>query len=140
MDEYTNFRKIIAAREEDRKEAARQYNIQCKERLKRTMETKIRTTMIGALSAVEERFGKQWGQGKPRHALTGEEINMERVWEDLRTKILNNGNNQLRAALAEIDQYEISWNRFTYTLTPSNTENTEYTPRTEYTERTDSDE
>ncbi len=108
--------RIRKQREANREASAERYASQSRERLRRNMETKIRTTMIGALSAVEQRFGSLWGQGKPRHLLTEDELRWDEIKEVLRTEILNNGNNQLRAAAAEIGQYEVSWNRYQYDL------------------------
>jgi hypothetical protein len=112
--ENDQFRRITQCRETTRKEAAQRYALQSKERMKKNMETKIRTTMIGALSVIEDKLGFLWGQGKPRSQLTDQELEMESIKEELRTEILNNGNNQIRAAVAEINQYDITWNRYRY--------------------------
>jgi hypothetical protein len=60
---------------------------------------------------MEQKFGFLWGQGKPTSQLTDRERDMLYLKEELRTEILNNGNNQKRAAVAEINQYEVEWNR-----------------------------
>jgi hypothetical protein len=99
-----------------KEQAAEHYSRQSRERLRRNIETKIRTTMIGALSLMEAKFGHLWGQGKPRTQLTDQELAMEELKDELRTEILNNGNNQLRAAIAEIGQYDVTWNRYQYSL------------------------
>jgi len=108
------FRRITQCKEGTRQEAVKRYALQSKERMKRNMETKIRTTMIGSLSVIDDTLGYLWGQGKPRSQLTDQEIEMEQIKEELRTEILNNGNNQIRAASAEINQYDITWNRYRY--------------------------
>jgi hypothetical protein len=102
----------MRCKEGEKQEAVERYARQSKERMRRNMETKIRTTMIGSLSVIEEKLGFLWGQGKPRSQLTDQELAMEEIKDELRTEILNNGNNQLRAAAAEINQYDIKWNRY----------------------------
>jgi hypothetical protein len=110
--------RVSKYREEAARDAARQYAEDSRARLARNIETKIRTTMIGALSAVEQRLGHLWGLGKPREHLTEAERRMEAVKQDLRTDILNLGNNQLRAAMSEIGQYDVAWRRYEYSLVP----------------------
>jgi hypothetical protein len=91
--------------------AGENYKFQSKRRLQKVVETKINTTMIGAISAMEQKFGFLWGQGKPTSQLTDSERDMMDLKDELRTEILNNGNNQKRAAVAEINQYEVEWKR-----------------------------
>jgi hypothetical protein len=116
-DSTNKLRRITQQREADRQEAAKRYAQQSRERLRKNMETKIRTTMIGSLALVEQKFSSLWGQGKPRNQLTDAELAWETIKDELRTEILNNGNNQLRAAIAEINQYDVTWNRFQYEIT-----------------------
>lgn len=87
------------------------YRQQSRVRLQKSVETKINTTMIGAIAAVEQKFGHLWGQGKSADQLTERELEWLAVKDALRTEILNNGNNQKRAAVAEIKQYEVEWKR-----------------------------
>lgn len=108
-DGHGRLRRIVQNRKENNN-----YDEQSKERLRRNVETKIRTTMIGALSLLETKFGFLWGQGKPKGQLTDNELDMDQLKDELRTEILNNGNNQLRSALAEINQYTITWNKYQY--------------------------
>ena len=37
---------------------------------------------------------------------------MREIFERLREEILNNGNNQIRNALAELQQYDVEWLRY----------------------------
>ena len=73
-----------------------------RQRLDKLISTKIRTTFIGALSSFEEAFGALWGYGKNEDELTKDELDNRNIWIEVRTKVLNNGNNQLRAAQTEI--------------------------------------
>ena len=82
--------------------------------LKRHIEIKFKTTMIGALSRFEKMFGEHWGHGLAVHELTAEQVENREKWQLTRTEILNSGNNQMRAALAEVDHNTISYNKTEY--------------------------
>ena len=111
MDELN---KIVRQRAEAREDQQKWFCEQSKERLKKNIAAKIRTVMIGNLARLESRFGHLWGQGKPSVSLSDREITMQAIKEDLRTDILNHGNNLLRAAMSEIDQYHVEWVRHQY--------------------------
>lgn len=98
-----------AIREDIRKEES-------KRKLKNIIEKKFKTTFIGALSCFEEEFDFLWGHGKQEEDLTQEEKSMKDRWERARTKILNNGNNQARAVLNELQQYLVNWQGYTMQL------------------------
>lgn len=87
------------------------YREKSRKRLSTILEKKMKTSFIGALSQFEQYFGRLWGHGKQEEELTDNELKFRKVWEDTRTAILNNGNNQLRAVQNEISEYSISWNR-----------------------------
>lgn len=103
--------KVVKHREIHRIASSENYRHQSKHRLQKIIEKKINTTMIGAISIIEEKFGFLWGQGKPTNQLTERELEMLTLKDEIRTEILNNGNNQKRAAVAEINQYDIEWKR-----------------------------
>lgn len=62
------------------------------------IETRIKTTMIGSLAKFEEAFGEMLEQSDRYSDL----------WYDVRTKILNNGNNQIRLAKEELENFMYS--------------------------------
>jgi hypothetical protein len=100
---------------DERKAKAKQefeniYKENSKKRLLKNIEKKFKTTMIGALARFEEGFGDLWGHGK--RELTSEELEFRKIWEDVRTEVLNNGNNQLRGAQDEIANYTMSWDKY----------------------------
>jgi hypothetical protein len=84
---------------------------QSRRRLDRIVCTKVRTSFIGALAAFEEEFGFLWGHNSPDDQLTPEQANMLELWDCARTKVLNNGNAQLRAVRSEISNQTVEWNR-----------------------------
>lgn len=107
MDHATNKKMIeMAKRANDEK-----YENNSRDQLKRAVTTKFKTTMIGALSQFEEFFGYLWGHDEDRQ-LTHSEQEFKKVWDLVRTQVLNNGNAQLRATMQEIDQYTVKWNKF----------------------------
>lgn len=65
---------------------------------------RFQTTMIGALFEFEKAFGYLWGQNKDEQDLTDRELDFLEIWDRTRNQILNNGNNQLRKAIADFNQ------------------------------------
>lgn len=69
-----------------------------KERLCKIIESKLRTTFIGNLSCFQEEFSDIL-----------DDKDFKQSWEITRKKILDNGNNNIRALMKELRQYEIRW-------------------------------
>ena len=92
----------------------KRYLDSCKQRLTKIITKKMQTIMIGALAAFEESFGFLWGYKKDNNnqKLTQEEKEMFDLWLSTRTKILDNGNGQIRASQNEIANHVVSWNRY----------------------------
>jgi hypothetical protein len=68
------------------------------------LKKRFQTTMIGSLYEFEKSFGYLWGYHKSEEEpLTEKEEMFLDIWEETRNKILNNGNNQLRKAISEIE-------------------------------------
>lgn len=91
------------------------YDHQSKERLTKSINTKIDTTMIGALASIEKYFGYLWGEdndGEP----TKEQQEFEDLYEQLRTEILDRGNHQKRLVESEIQGYNIRKYKYNYIL------------------------
>jgi hypothetical protein len=70
--------------------------------------------MIGALHEFEKVFGYLWGQNKNDDFLTESEEDFRDRWEEVRNQILNNGNNQLRKCLMDIERAADQDNRYHY--------------------------
>lgn len=66
---------------------------------------RFQTTMIGALYRFEEDFGYLWGQDKDDNSLTESEKRFRLKWENTRNEILNNGNNQLRKCISDMQRF-----------------------------------
>ena len=88
------------------------YRRQSKDRLSEIMRKKIKTTMIGAIATLEEQFGFLWGEGLDEDELTPEQDEMRDIFEEVRNEILNKGNHQIRNVDAELNQYDVVWERY----------------------------
>ena len=85
------------------------YKSDSKTRLKNNIEKKIRTAMIGSLDVFETKLGFLWGEDSP---FTEEErAEIERLYKEARSEILDKGNNQIRNVSAELAEYDVTWNR-----------------------------
>ena len=112
MDNFNSLRALKKKMVEDNK---KKYDEISGDRLSKIVETKLKTSFIGALSCFEEIFGFLWGH-EADGELDDEQLLMKELWEQARTAILNNGNNQIRACKNELEQYSIHWNRYQMTL------------------------
>jgi len=114
MGVYDNFEKASKINKEDEKKLTQKHYFLSKDKLKKVSKTKMRTSFIGALSAVEKHFSELWEIfPDDEEDLIADKKFWKNVWELCRAEILNNGNNQLRAMEAEIDQYSVSWDGYT---------------------------
>lgn len=88
------------------------YRKASKDRLAKVIESKMKTTMVGAISQIEEKLGYLWGHGEDRE-LTQDEVMFREIFTELRAAIFDNGNNQLRNLKTELEQYKVEWgNRY----------------------------
>ena len=83
-------------------------------RLKKDVKKKIETTMIGALASVENHFGGLWGHDSPDP--TAEQARFKEIYEELRSEILDKGNAQIRTSESEIENYDVTWNKYHYNI------------------------
>lgn len=93
-------------------------NQQSKQRLKSEITKRINTTMIGAISSIEKYFGKLFGYNEEN--LTPEQKQNEKIFEAMRSEILDKGNAQIRAFESDLANYDVTSNKFTVTLLPIN--------------------
>ena len=87
------------------------YKSDSRDRLSKILKKKIQTTMIGALSTIEENFGFLWNSDSKEPLNKDQEV-MKALYNKVRSEILDRGNNQARNIDAELAQYEIEWNRY----------------------------
>lgn len=83
-----------------------------KEKLFSVSKKKIQTTMIGAIATIEANFGFLWTGDN----LTNEQLELKSIFEEVRSEILDRGNNQIRNLENEFNHYEVFWKRYTLNL------------------------
>jgi hypothetical protein len=77
---------------------------------------KIQTTMIGALSTIEENFGFLWGLSISEGERSEEQKKIQELYEDARAKILDRGNTQIRNLESEFINYDITRKKYLINL------------------------
>lgn len=82
------------------------------EKLINDIQTKIKTTMIGAISRIEQSFGYLWNHGN--EPITDSHDMFLEKWDILRSDILNHGNNQIRSINNIINDYLKKENKYNY--------------------------
>jgi hypothetical protein len=87
----------------------KEYSEKSHQRLERIASQKIKTTMIGAISSIEEHFGFLLEN-------SDSENDNKEIFNRLRSDILDKGNQQIRNLSKELKLYDISLKRFQYTL------------------------
>ena len=80
--------------------------------LLRRAKKKIQTTMIGSLSDVENLFGFLWGFGDNNTEPSEEQEHMKEIFEEVRAKILDRGNTQIRELELDFINYEVSRKKY----------------------------
>lgn len=106
---YYKLKGSLVEKEKNRQKSKERFKEGSKERLQKVISQKMKTTMIGAIAAIEQYFGEIWGIGLDEKDCTNEQLDWEDDWRKCREKILNNGNDQLRALLKELDLYEAEY-------------------------------
>lgn len=105
----THLKRLV---EEAKKRNQERANLHSQKRFIDNITKKFNTTMIGAIAEIEKCFGELWGHGKDEQDLNKSEREWRKRFTLLRTAILNNGNNQLRAAINEVGEYTIAWQKY----------------------------
>ena len=109
MDE--GFKNLIRSSKNYKEEKEQKYKVNSKDRLFKIASKKIKTTMIGALSTLEENLGFLWGH-ETDEDISPEQQHMKTIFEQVRSDILDKGNTQIRNLEAEFNYYDITWLRF----------------------------
>jgi hypothetical protein len=91
------------------------YRQKSKDKLSVSMQKRVKTTMIGSLSSIEEHLGFIWGHGS-ESIITDEQAKFKTLYEELRSEILDKGNTQIRNIEAELATYDVTWNRYRYQI------------------------
>ena len=116
-----NYDDLIRASKKYKEERDTRYKNSSNERLLKIARKKIQTTMIGALSSIENNFGFLWGSEESSE-ITEEQQHMKDIFDQVRSEILDRGNNQARNLEAEMSQYEVKWLKYSINIPVVNME------------------
>ncbi len=105
-----NLSEIVKNRSDYKKSRESKFKLDSKERLSKILKKKIQTTMIGALSSIEENLGFLWNSESGE--LSDDQKIMKDLYQKIRSEILDKGNNQARNIDAELAQYDVEWLRY----------------------------
>ena len=110
-----NFNELIRSKQEYKTLRDDKFKYDSKTRLSKILKKKVETTMIGALSSIEEHFAFLWtsSDGQP---ISEEQKIMFEAFQRVRSEILDKGNTQARNIDAELNQYDVKWLRYSMTL------------------------
>ena len=111
-DSYKDLIRSSSNYKQDRDDKFKQSS---RDRLLKIASKKIKTTMIGALSSVENHFGFLWGHNSGEE-LTPEQQHLKSIFDEIRSEILDKGNNQIRNLESELSYYEVKWLRYQMNL------------------------
>ena len=115
-NEYNAFLQKSLSLKKVREERSKEVS---KDVLFQSSKKKIQTTMIGALSSLEDGFGFLWGfnaDDREDENLSPEQQHLKNIYDEARAKILDRGNTQIRNLEAEFAQYDITKKRYSYNL------------------------
>ena len=133
MTQDYDFSELVRASRKYKSDKEAKYKDSSRDRLSKIAKKKIETTMIGALSSIETNLGFLWGHEEQRD-LTPEEQHVKNIYDQIRSEILDKGNNQIRNLEAELAQYEVTWLRYHMTLPIANNAEIEEDQNVEETE------
>tara|TARA_Y100000385_G_C13054452_1_gene621286 strand:+ start:400 stop:774 length:375 start_codon:yes stop_codon:yes gene_type:complete len=102
-----DFNDLIRKQSEYKSTREDKYKTESKDRLGKILKKKVQTTMIGALSSIEEHFSFLWNTQE-----TPEQKIMYDLFQKVRSEILDKGNTQARNIDSELSQYEVRWQRY----------------------------
>jgi len=106
-----SYEDLIRASKKYKEERDSRYKNSSNDRLLKIARKKIQTTMIGALSSIENNFGFLWN-AENASDITDEQQHMKDIFDQVRSEILDRGNNQARNLEAEMSQYEVKWLKY----------------------------
>lgn len=112
MDDFEKNREILSDYKNRREEVLKNDG---QKSLSDTIVKKLKTTMIGSISSIENHLGFLWGHDSDQ-PLTEDQMILRDLFQLVRTEILDKGNAQSRNIDSELAQYEIKKKRFNLVL------------------------
>ena len=105
-----NFDDLIRQQTEYKSVREDKFKQDSRDRLSKIIKKKVETTMIGALSSIEDHFAFLWTSKDG--GMSPEQKIMYDTFQKVRSEILDKGNTQSRNVDAELAQYEVKWLRY----------------------------
>ena len=105
-----NFDDLIRQQSEYKSVREDKFKQDSRGRLSKILKKKVETTMIGALSSIEDHFAFLWTSKDG--GMSPEQKIMYDTFQKVRSEILDKGNTQSRNVDAELAQYEVKWLRY----------------------------
>ena len=105
-----NFDEFIRNKSRYKEARSEKYKYDSKDRLSKILKKKVQTTMIGAISSIEDHFAFLWTAEDSE--MTTEKKFMYETFQKVRSEILDKGNTQARNMDAELNQYEVKWMKY----------------------------
>jgi hypothetical protein len=106
---------LIRQRSEYKQKREEKSKLESQDKLSKMIKKKLETTMIGAISSIEEHFGFLWGHDQEGQTSKEQDIMFD-LFQEIRSEILDKGNLQSRNVDSELSQYNIEWKKFNMTL------------------------
>jgi hypothetical protein len=105
-----NFDDLIRQQSEYKSVREDKFRQDSRDRLSKILKKKVETTMIGALSSIEDHFAFLWTSKDG--GMSPEQKIMYDTFQKVRSEVLDKGNTQSRNVDAELAQYEVKWLRY----------------------------
>lgn len=93
-----------------KKEVTEEYKKKSKELLKELSEKLFKTTMVAAISKLEEEFGELWGADGS--SMDDAKLEFKKKFDAVRKHIFDTGHHQVDLLHEELQNYEVIWNRY----------------------------
>jgi hypothetical protein len=106
---YNNLRKAAALQQKLKEKRHQDFLNKSRDKLVGSIKKLLMTTAIGSLAEIENMFGELWGHGLPKGQLTKDQLETRELWEELRTKILDRVNKNIRNLESMAPLYSIEW-------------------------------
>ena len=108
---------LLEIRNKSKADRINKIRVDSKDRLKEISKKKFETCFIFCLAEFETTFGRElWGHGLQDNELTEAQLKNRDLWTKLRKDILNKGNTQRRALVAEIDLHNVEFEGYRMNL------------------------
>lgn len=79
--------------------------------LKNLIEKRMKTVMVGSLASFEEKFEQFW-KPEPGQKMTKEQELLQKLFQEVRSSILDKGNNQIRLLEKDLENFNVEAKKY----------------------------